>query len=140
MIVGEHGHFHLFKRNGQQFHHLIGIALNQQGMPVRLFTTNEWVTGEVMVDARTVLLSIQDFSMAVKGRYAPLYRWIESLLKLYSAEIGSLIKARDDKLAKLMVLFGNKELVFDSKDHHVLTECNINLMDDLSKHLSVTNE
>ena len=38
----EYGHFHLFKRDQsapEKFTHLIAIALNQQGLPVKLFTT-----------------------------------------------------------------------------------------------------
>ena len=44
MPKGEHGHFHLFKRhatNPEKFHHLIGIALDPKGVPVRIFTTNQ---------------------------------------------------------------------------------------------------
>ena len=36
MPKGEHGHFHVIKRAGESFHHLIGIALDRQGLPVRL--------------------------------------------------------------------------------------------------------
>lgn len=138
MPDGEHGHFHLFKRNGQQFHHLIGIALNQQGLPVRLFTTNEWVTGEAMLEASNVVESLAHFKMVVRGRYAPLYRWVESLLKLYKSEILELIQSRDEKLLELTTLLGSKEQVLNSKEHHVLTECDIDLIADLSKHLSAT--
>lgn len=139
MPSGEHGHFHLFKRNGQQFHHLLGIALNQQGLPVRLFTTNEWVTGEAIVDAHAVLHFISHFKMDVRGRYATLYRWIESMLKLYKSEITDLIQLRDRRLIELTTLFNSKEQALQSKEHHVLAECEINLIDDLSKYLSETN-
>ncbi len=77
--------------------------------------------------------------MAVRGRYAPLYRWIESMLKLYKSEITDLIQSRDRSIIELTTLFNSKEQALDSKEHHVLTECEINLIDDLSKHLSATN-
>jgi hypothetical protein len=139
MPKGEHGHFHVIKREKNSFHHLIGIALNQHGIPVRLFTTNQWVTGEDMVDAMRVIQSLSSFEMAVKGRMAPVCRWISSLIRLFFVEIEVLILERDQKIHGLTKKFGDRKLALDSKENHVLTEQKIDLMGRLSECLLDVN-
>ena len=139
MVDGEHGHFHLFKRCGHDFHHLIGIALNQQGLPVRLFTTNQWVTGEKFVSAQSVIAQLRDFDMAIKGRMGPIARWISALTKLYFIDMEKLILSRDQKISELKIELGDLESALDSKSHHVLTESKIDLLDQLSQHLLPEN-
>lgn len=142
MPNGEHGHFHLFKRDAKgsnDFFHLIGIALNQKGMPVRLFTTNQWVTGESLVPAKTVLKALKGFNMNAKGRMAPLARWVSSLTKLFFVEMGLLIHERDQRIQQIQSQLGSLPMALLAKNHHVLTECEINLMERLSQHLLITN-
>ena len=139
MPDGEHGHFHVIKRNAKTFHHLVGIALNQKGLPTRLFTTNQWVTGEEMVDSVATIKFVKEFDMVVKGRMAPVSNWVGSLIQLFSAEIEKLIVERDQKIASIEAEFGGHELVLSSRRHHVLTECKIDLLDRLSEHLLVVN-
>jgi len=139
MPHGEHGHFHVIKRDLKGFHHLIGIALNPKGLPIRLFTTNQWVTGEEMEDSTMVIKSMRGFEIAKKGRMALLSRWVSALITLFSVEIERLILERDKKIAQLVAEMGDRELVMNSKKHHVLTECKIDLMRCLSDHLLVVN-
>ena len=139
MPDGEHGHFHVIKRDSQSFHHLVGIALNQKGLPTRLFTTNQWVTGEEMIDSDLVIKSLKSFEMAVKGRMAPVSNWIGALIKLFSTDNEKLIVDRDQKIASMEVEFGGRALVLNSRKHHVLTECKIDLLGRLSENLLVVN-
>jgi hypothetical protein len=139
MPHGEHGHFHVIKRDTKGFHHLIGIALNPKGLPIRLFTTNQWVTGEEMADATTAIKSIRGFEMVKKGRMALVSRWVSALITLFSVEIERLILERDQKIAQLIAEMGSRELLMNSRKQNVLTECKINLMVRLSDHLSVVN-
>lgn len=139
MPHGEHGHFHVTKRDTKGFHHLIGIALNPKGLPIRLFTTNQWVTGEEMADSTMAIKSIRKFEMVKKGRMALVSRWLSALITLFSVEIEGLILERDQKIAQLVAEMGNRELVMNSRKHHVLTECKIDLMGRLSDHLLVVN-
>ena len=135
----EHGHFHVIKRESNAFHHLIGIALNQRGLPVRLFTTNQWVTGEEMVESKLAIKSLGEFQMVVKGRMAPVSKWVGALIQLFAVEIENLILERDQKIAQLAVEQGNRELALNSRKHHVLTECKIDLMARLSDNLLEVN-
>lgn len=139
MPHGEHGHFHVTKRDTKGFHHLIGIALNPKGLPIRLFTTNQWVTGEEMADSTMAIKSIRKFEMVKKGRMALVSRWVSALITLFSVEIEELILERDQKIAQLVAEMGNRELVMNSRKHDVLTECKIDLMGRLSDHLLVVN-
>lgn len=139
MPKGEHGHFHVIKRDGERFHHLIGIALDQKGLPTRLFTTNQWVTGENMLDANRVMKSVKGFEMSTKGRMAPVCKWIGYLIQLFSFEIEELMLERDQKIALLASEYGDRDLVLNLREHHVLTECKINLMGRLSDNLLVVN-
>ena len=142
MPNGEHGHFHLFKRSTntpEKFHHLIGIALNQQGLPVRIFTTNQWVTGESIVDAKAVIKALRGFDVVTKGRAGPIARWVSAFTKLFYLEMEKLIHQRDERINQLKVKVGNLPSVLQSKKHHVITECKIDLLNRLSEHLLVVN-
>jgi hypothetical protein len=139
MPEGEHGHFHLFKRTGTEFHHLIGIALNQTGLPVRLFTTNQWVTGETLVKAEIALAQLQAFDISIKGRMSPIARWISALTKLFYIDMEALILERDHMIDQMKSDLGSVELALNEKSHHVLTERKIDLMERLSQHLLLVN-
>ena len=135
MPESEHGHFHIFKRNISQpekFTHLIGIALNTKGLPVRLFTTNQWVTGESMQNAKTVQAYVKGYSFHCKGRLAPLAKWIEAMLTLYAEEITSLILKRDELIAVHVAAGIKKTNFLEDRSQHCLTACKINLLEKLS--------
>lgn len=142
MRQGEHGHFHLFKRDqktDKHFFHLIGIALDQKGLPVRIFTTNQWVTGETLVDAGKVINALQNFDMVAKGQLAPVVRWLCAFNKLFHVEMKAIIEARDQKIADLESRFENKKFFFENRKYDVLTEREINLMNRVSKYLTDVN-
>ena len=139
MPNGEHGHFHVIKRHAKSFHHLVGIALDQKGLPVRLFTTNQWVTGEEMADSNLVMQSVRGFQMGITGRMAPVCKWIGALMQLFQSEIKELIKERDQEIALLATRLGDREDVLNSRRHHVLSECKIDLMGRLSENLLAVN-
>jgi hypothetical protein len=142
MSQNEHGHFHLFWRDpasSQEFHHLIAIALDSKGLPVRLFTTNQWVTGEFFIKANAVLQALKHFDISTKGRMSPLARWINALTKIFYVEMEMLIVGRDRKLKIIESELGSLEAAFSAKQFHVLTECKIDLMDRLSEHLTLVH-
>lgn len=142
MREGEHGHFHLFKRDRQypgNFFHLIGIGLDQKGIPARIFTTNQWVTGETMVDAARVTEAMRHFDMVVKGRLAPLAKWLCAFNKLFHVEIEALINARDRKLDELEPIYSRRHILLTNRKYDVLSECEINLMCRISKYLTAQN-
>jgi len=135
MPEGEHGHFHLFKRSDRhpkKFMHLIGVALDSKGLPVRLFTTNQWVTGETMAQGKHVILALAGFTIRARGRLAPIAKWLNALLIIYADEIASLIARRDQWISRNIDLGTHKSILLQDRNHHVLSECPINLIEKLS--------
>jgi len=101
----EHGHFHLFgraahsgmqaARKEQPCTHLLGISVNAQGLPVRLFTTNRWVTDEQWLSGCQVLELIDSFSIGKRQPSQALHQWLRGMLLLFRPQIEGLIAQRD---------------------------------------------
>jgi len=113
--------------------------LDPKGVPVRIFTTNQWVTGESLLGASTVLRLLKNFNVSAKGRMSPLAKWINAFTKLFYAEMEKLIVERDRVIENLVKKMGSKSVALESKQHHVVTQCKIDLMQGLSKHLSASH-
>jgi hypothetical protein len=117
---GEHGHFHTFLRpkgmppaiepapladyappegDNDALSHLIGISTDQHGYPIRLFSTNRWVTGEVWYAADDVIAMLDRFHMDLASPSLPVNIWITALLRLFRPDIEELVRARDRKVA-----------------------------------------
>lgn len=112
----EHGHFHTFLRpkgmppktqpaklpdykrpkdKNDMLTHFIAIAMNQSGFPIRMFTTNRWVTGEVWYTADTVISLLDRFTMDLALPSWPVNIWITNMLRLYRPQIEELLHRRD---------------------------------------------
>lgn len=116
----EHGHFHLFirqngipkafqplalpkawqnpKKNEDILCHLIAISMDKQGHPIRLFTTNRWVTGETWYPADAVIALVDHFAIDHAWPSWPTNIWVTQMIKRYQQEIKQLIIERDQIL------------------------------------------
>ena len=113
---GEHGHFHTFLRpkgmpagimpakvpdyvrptaDNDALSHLIGISMDRSGYPVRLFTTNRWVTGETWYSAEDVIAMLDRFNMDMAWPSWPTNIWVSSMLVLFRPQIEDLVRQRD---------------------------------------------
>lgn len=113
---GEHGHFHTFLRplgmpdgirpaplpdhvppagDNDALSHLVGIAMDQSGRAVRLFTTNRWVTGETWYAAPDVVRMLDGFVVDHARPSWPANRWITALLRMFRPQIEDLLYQRD---------------------------------------------
>lgn len=118
---GEHGHFHTFLRPGgmppdirpapvpdfeppedpdDALSHLVAISMDRKGFPIKLFTTNRWVTGEVWFSAGDVCRLLHLFKIDHAQPSWPVNIWITNMLVLFRPQIKSLIHARDRAVAK----------------------------------------
>ncbi len=116
----EHGHFHTFLRPlgmpsgirpaplldftppdgaNDALSHIVAISMDRSGMPVRLFTTNRWVTGEVWYEAVDVARFIGRFAIDLAPPRRPVDRWVGYMLALFRPQIAGLLQARDAKVA-----------------------------------------
>ena len=113
---GEHGHFHTFLRplgmpdgvrpalledyapppgDNDALSHLVGIAMDQGGRAVRLFTTNRWVTGETWYAAPDVVRMLDAFVIDHARPSWPANRWITALVRLFRPQVEDLLHQRD---------------------------------------------
>jgi uncharacterized protein DUF6969 len=112
----EHGHFHTFIRPrgmppgikpapvpgykapedpDDALSHLIAIAMDNKGLPFRLFTVNRWVTGEVWYTAQDVKTLLDYFKIDHTQPSWPVNRWISAMICLFKPQIEALLDARD---------------------------------------------
>ncbi len=117
----EHGHFHTFLRPkgmpdgiepapvddfkapedpNDALTHFVGISMNQAGYPIRLFTTNRWVTGEVWYTAETVISLLDRFEMDLTYPSWPVNIWMTEMIRLFRFDIEELLLQRDAKVQK----------------------------------------
>lgn len=116
----EHGHFHTFLRpkgmpegvrpvplddlaapvgDNDALSHLVAIAMDKHGVPIRLFTTNRWVTGETWYAADDVIRMLDVFDMDLAYPSLPVNIWITAMPRLFRPEIEGLVRARDRAVA-----------------------------------------
>jgi hypothetical protein len=126
MLKNEHGHFHVFTHDYQssetKFSHLIGISLTDKGEPLRLFTTNQWVTGEFYRPVDAMKQALQRFSVKVSGRLAPVARWIEAMIHFYRDDVEQLLMKRDALLSNYPK---GRDVAFEDQSMHITTELSL---------------
>jgi hypothetical protein len=76
--------------------HLVAIAVDFRGEPIRLFTTNRWVTGETWYRAEDVARMLDCFAVAEPEPSAVLNRWLGAVIALFRPQIAALLQARDE--------------------------------------------
>ncbi|MCG8508429.1 MAG: hypothetical protein MI741_04305, partial [Rhodospirillales bacterium] len=118
---GEHGHFHTFLRpkgmpegvkpaNVADFEapaeandalsHLVAFSMDGQGTPIRMFTTNRWVTGETWYTAEDVIQMLDRFEMDLAYPSWPVNIWISSMMRLFRPQIELLLRQRDQSVER----------------------------------------
>lgn len=76
--------------------HLVAIAVDHRGEPLRLFTTNRWVTGETWYRAEDVVQMVDRFEIAEGEPSEALNRWVGAMMRLFRPQIAALLRARDE--------------------------------------------
>ncbi len=146
---GEHGHFHTFVRprgmpagmlpaalpnlelpegENDALSHIIGISMDPQGLPIRLFTTNRWVTGEVWYGADDVRALVEVFAIDIVHPSWPVNRWLTSMIRLFQPQIGHLVAARDLRLAGWAATRPSED-AFEDRDLEVTSAVDISIDD-----------
>ena len=80
----------------EEVSHLVAIAVDAQGEPIRLFTTNRWVTGETWYRADDVIRMLEQFAITEAAPSETLNRWVGAVLRLFRPQIAALLRARDE--------------------------------------------
>lgn len=120
--AGEHGHFHLFVRphrlapglrplapppaaeggDGEDgsagLCHLVAIGVDEAGRPRRVFTTNQWVTGEAWYATADVVALLHRFTLDTARRDPLIGDWLTAAVHLLRGPIIAVILDRDAAL------------------------------------------
>ena len=75
--------------------HLVAIAVDAKGEPIRLFTTNRWVTGETWYRAEDVIRILDRFALDAAEPATFVNFWLTAIVRLYQPEIAMLLRERD---------------------------------------------
>lgn len=113
----EHGHLHLFwhaTASGRRRYlrpgkprwtrtaptHLFAISLDARGLPVALFTVNQWVTEGHWLDAGATLACVDRFEMGPIKGHEHACRWLTGFVRLYRPLVEALLARRDRRLVR----------------------------------------
>jgi hypothetical protein len=122
---GEHGHFHVFHVREAAFYHLAALSLDPQGRPMRWFTTNRWVTGEVWPAPHDLGDLVRCFAVRTKGKMAPVAAWLQAMFALYRDDIVRLLEEREQRLSALTAQ--QRQALGEDRGTHVLDSSPIHL-------------
>jgi hypothetical protein len=75
--------------------HLVAISMDPHGRPIRLFTTNRWVTGETWYRAEDVVRMLDRFAINNSEPSQPLNRWLTAMFTLFRPQMRALLANRD---------------------------------------------
>lgn len=143
---GEHGHFHTFmrykgmakklkamkldfpqeKNKDRIGTHLIGISMDNKGFPIKLFTTNRWVTDETWYDGQDVISMLDDFEIDHTYPSWATNRWLTGMVMLFRPQIEELIFKRDKKIKMWQKKHPGKD-VFEDRDLEVTSEVKVSV-------------
>jgi hypothetical protein len=143
----EHGHFHCFMRYKNipksikpvypkdvanheypPMTHLVAIAMNQFGQPIRLFTVNQWISSEIWYEAKQCSKFVKRFNMTLTDDpyWQILDQWVTGMLHLFTPQIAWLHIARDQAMA-LRKQNSPDENVFEDRSLEEVSEIPVDL-------------
>ena len=132
----EHGHFHTFLRaagmppgaapvadrasepwpsGADALSHLVAISMDAWGDPIGLFTTNRWVTDETWYPAREAVRMLGRFRIDHAAPSWPVNRWIGAMLVLFRPQIVTLLRHRDEVVARWQAAHPGQDVYEDRR-------------------------
>lgn len=146
-VSEEHGHFHCFMRYkhipkslkptpmpdwdkyiDNPMTHLVCIAMNRSGQPIRLFNVNRWVTSEIVYpnSAMPKLINKYKFNKNDDPYWKQLDNFVEGLIRLFSPQIIWLAQQRDQNMLNHKA--NNPSInTYEDRDFEEICEISINL-------------
>ena len=149
MRGGEHGHFHTFmrpkgmpagikpaalpdyrppKNSNDALSHLAAFSMDHVASPIRIFTTNRWVTGEVWYESADVIRLLDRFVMDLAHPSWPVNLWVSAMVRLFRPQIEDLLRQRDRTIADWAKAHPETN-VYEDRDLEVTSACDISIED-----------
>lgn len=113
--------------------HLVAIAMDAVGRPLRFFTTNRWVTGETWYPAADVARMLEGFVLGDMPPSPLLNRWIAALIGLYRPQLQALVLQRDAAIMDWRRRRRAKVHVFEDRRLEVTSLLAIDIDDQIAK-------
>jgi hypothetical protein len=144
---GEHGHFHMFLRPDgmpegvkpapvpdykppedpdDSLSHLVAISMDSAGLPIKLFTTNRWVTGEIWYTAADVHRMLDCFLIDHAQPSWPVNMWLSAMVRLFDPQIRHLVAVRDQVVEAWQTEHPDSN-VFEDRDLEVTADYEIDV-------------
>ena len=111
--------------------HLIAISMDRRGFPIKLFTTNRWVTGEYWYSASDVIKLLDYFLIDHAQPSWPVNMWVGAMIGLYRPQIEALIEVRDEAV-EIWAKGKKPDNVYEDRDLEVTSEIDIDVADQIS--------
>lgn len=119
--------------DNDQLSHLVAISMDARGLPLRLFTTNRWVTGETWYSAPDVLRMLDRFAVNAAEPSRALNRWITDMFTLFRPQMRFLLAARDAALMNWRRRHRGKVHVFEDRRLEVTSASDIDIEDQIRR-------
>ncbi|HLJ38156.1 MAG TPA: hypothetical protein VKT54_07085, partial [Steroidobacteraceae bacterium] len=113
--------------------HLVAISMDPQGLPIRLFTTNRWVTGETWYGAEDVVRMLDRFAITTSAPSATLNRWITAVFALFRPQMRALLAARDAAIMNWRRRYRGKVHVLEDRRLAVASSTAIDIEDQVRR-------
>lgn len=113
--------------------HLVAIAMDGDGIPIRLFTTNRWVTGDDWYGASDVAAMLDRFVVDIVHPSWAVNRWITAMVALFQPQIEALLTARDRSVLAWQVANGPDHDVFEDRALEVTSSVDIDIDAQIAK-------
>jgi uncharacterized protein DUF6969 len=119
--------------DNDELSHLIAIAMDESGEPIRLFTTNRWVTGETWYAGADVAAMLDRFVVDLARPSWPLNRWITAMFRLFRPQMLELLEARDAQVMAWRRRHRGKVHVLEDRRLEVVSAVDIDVEDQLRR-------
>ncbi|MEX3009549.1 hypothetical protein [Hoeflea sp. TYP-13] len=144
---GEHGHFHTFLRSAgmprkvrpapysgdaerpsgkDALSHIVAISMNRPGLPIGMFTTNRWVTGETFYSSEDVIDMIDRFDIEQSYPCLATNRTISALMRLFKPQVVALLKLRDKTLTGWAEKYPDRD-IYEDRELEITSIVDINI-------------
>ncbi len=107
--------------------HLVAIGMDAAGRPIRLFTTNRWVTGETWYAAPDVIAMLDRFVIDLARPSWALNRWITAMFGLFRPQMAELVAARDATIMHWRRRHRGKVHVFEDRRLEITSSVDIDI-------------
>ena len=112
--------------------HLVAVSMDRYGLPLGLFTTNRWVTGENWFTAEDTIRLLDSFMIDHAHPSWPVNRWLSAMMILFRPTIESLLRERDSALVAWKAEHPDAD-AFEDRDLEIMSVARISLDEQMER-------